>query len=154
MVNLRVLIVEDDPYFAIALEDMLADAGVVVVGRTGLVAAALQIVKTQTVDVACLDIDLGPENSFPVADELAARNIPFIFLTGRDAKSVPPRHHDRPFLSKSATLSGLVPACLGAASSILPLRDPVKADLPAMREGSAGAHALQRDMKGRGRCRC
>ena len=139
MVNLRVLIVEDDPYFAGALEDMLVDAGVVVIGRTGLVAAALQIVKTQTVDVACLDIDLGPENSFPVADELAARNIPFIFLTGRDAKFVPTRHRDRPFLSKSAIPSGLVLACLVAATAVLPLRAPVKADLPAMREGSAGA---------------
>lgn len=115
MDGLRALIVEDDYLLAICFEDMLIEAGAVVIGRTASVAAALQVVEAQIVDVACLDIDLGGENSFPVADELAARHIPFVFVTGHNTQSVPPRHRDRPFLSKDAVPSGFVAACLVAA---------------------------------------
>ena len=115
MNGLRVLIVEDEELLAAAYEDMLVDAGAVVVGRTDSVSSSLQIVSTQGVDVACLDINLGRENSFPVADELASRGIPFVFVTGRDARFLPPRHRNQTLISKSMAAVALVPACLTAA---------------------------------------
>ena len=115
MRGLRVLIVEDEPLLAAAYEGMLLEAGAVVVGRTGSVAAALRVVATQTIDVACLDVQLGRENSFPVADALASRAIPFLFVTGRDAGFLPARHRHQPLLKKSSAAACLLSACLAAA---------------------------------------
>jgi hypothetical protein len=48
-----------------------------------------------------LDVNLGGEHVFPVADELVRRGVPVIFATGYDAASVlPPAHRDRPRLEK------------------------------------------------------
>ena len=113
---LRVLIVEDDDVFAAAIEGVLIDAGVTVVGRANSVAAALRVVATQTLDVACLDINLGHEDSFPVADELLSRAIPFVFVTGRDAKYLPDRHRNQPLVSKADAAVEIVLACRRAAA--------------------------------------
>ena len=72
---------------ASALEDMLTEAGAEVVALAPSVAAALKAMEQHTIDIACLDINLGSETSFPLADELALRGIPFVFVTAYDATS-------------------------------------------------------------------
>jgi len=47
-------------------------------------------------DVAVLDINLGGENAFAVADTLAARRIPFVFVTGYGPEILPERFRERP----------------------------------------------------------
>jgi len=124
MDGLRVLIVEDCYLMASAIEDMLIDAGAVVVGTTKSVASALQILVTQAVDVACLDINLGWENSFPVADDLASRGVPFVFVTSYDATMLPPRHRNQPLVDKMAVVDELVAACQVAARRARPIQPP------------------------------
>jgi CheY-like chemotaxis protein len=85
----RVLVVEDEYLVALALADDLEAAGAIVVGPATTVAAALALVEEGAIEMAVLDIKLQEELSFPVADALAARSVPFIFTTGFDPDIVP-----------------------------------------------------------------
>jgi DNA-binding LytR/AlgR family response regulator len=51
-------------------------------------------------DAALLDINLGDGLIYQVADILAARHVPFAFVTGYDADSVDSRFRDVPILQK------------------------------------------------------
>jgi DNA-binding NtrC family response regulator len=78
----RVLVVEDELLVAMLVEDMLADAGCVVVGPFARLPAALAAAQMETVDVALLDVNIAGEMVFPVAHTLEERGIPFLFVTG------------------------------------------------------------------------
>ena len=81
----KVLVVEDDALIAMLLEDMLAELGFEVVGPATRLRGALELAERQSFDIAILDVHLGSEQSFPVADVLRLRGIPFIFATGYGA---------------------------------------------------------------------
>lgn len=77
----RVLIVEDEVLIALHLEDMLTEIGHEVVGHASRIESALELADKADVDFAVLDINLAGAESFPVADVLRGRGIPFIFAT-------------------------------------------------------------------------
>lgn len=120
----KVLIVEDSYLLALTLQDMLTDAGADVVGIAPSVAVALNAMERHTIDIACLDINLGSETSFPVADALAMRGISFVFVSSYEADVLPPAHRHRPFVSKTEAHLELVSACRAAAPSFV-LHDKV-----------------------------
>ena len=113
----KVLIVEDSYLLAQTLGDMLTDAGAQVVAIAPSVAIALKAIERSTIDVACLDIDLGSETSFPIADALALRGIPFVFVSACESDVVPPAHRHRPFVRKIEAHRSLVSACEAAVPS-------------------------------------
>jgi CheY-like chemotaxis protein len=78
----RILLVEDEPMIAFALEDMVIDLGFEVVGPAFRLAEALDLAGREQFEVAVLDVNLNEERSFKVADLLYARGIPFLFATG------------------------------------------------------------------------
>jgi CheY-like chemotaxis protein len=78
----RVLLVEDEPMIAFALEDMVLELGYAVVGPAYRLSEALDLAGAEQFEVAVLDVNLNEERSFPVADLLRARGIPFLFATG------------------------------------------------------------------------
>ena len=78
----RVLVVEDEVIVAMLIEDMLGDLGYDVVALSTHLDEALTFARTMPIDVAVLDVNLNGEMSFPVADVLRARGIPFVFATG------------------------------------------------------------------------
>ena len=81
--GLRLLVVEDEPLIAMMIADMLQDFGCVVVGPAGSVAHALDLIEREAVDGALLDVTLGGgRRSYPVAEALQKRGIPFAFVTG------------------------------------------------------------------------
>ena len=81
----RILLVEDQLLIAMALEEEMADAGLSVIGVAASVAQAMALLATETPDLAVLDLNLGAETSLPVAEELHARGVPFVFATGYGA---------------------------------------------------------------------
>ena len=85
----RVLIVEDEMLVAFLIEDFLADFGCSTVGPCGDVATALDAVQTEAFDLAVLDVNLGGEKVYPVAELLAERRIPFLFLSGYGDEAIP-----------------------------------------------------------------
>jgi DNA-binding LytR/AlgR family response regulator len=51
-------------------------------------------------DAAVLDINLGDGLVYTVAEILAKRGVPFVFVTGYDADSIDPRFSGVPILQK------------------------------------------------------
>ena len=86
----RILVVEDEYMIADAMQRGLEDEGAIVLGPAPSVRKALRLIEAEPgIDVAVLDINLGGEKVFPVADALQARGVAFLFTTGYDAADVP-----------------------------------------------------------------
>lgn len=86
----RVLVVEDEYLIADDLADMLRNAGADVVGPAASLPSAIRLAgSTERIDAAILDIQLDGVTVFPLADELRARGIPMMFLTGCDGDNIP-----------------------------------------------------------------
>jgi CheY-like chemotaxis protein len=81
--HLRILIVEDEMTIAMLIEDMLTDLGHEVAALAMRLPQALKLAATTPfLDFAILDVNLDGRMSFPVADILGARGVPFIFASG------------------------------------------------------------------------
>ena len=93
------MIVEDEALVALVLADQLADMGISVVGPCSSVAAEDAALANE-LDAAILDVNLGGELVYPVADLLAARGVPFIFVTGYGHESIERRFAHNPILEK------------------------------------------------------
>lgn len=110
--GLRVLVVEDDYWVAATLVEIITEAGAEVVGPVDCVRDALTALDSSP-HVASLDVQLGSETSFPIADELDRRGVPFIFATGA-ASMIPAAHASRPTCHKPASRELLIGALSGA----------------------------------------
>ncbi|MFZ4688350.1 MAG: response regulator [Polymorphobacter sp.] len=96
----NVLVVEDAILIVMNIEAMLADVGCRSVASAGTVAEALALLAAAEFDLAIIDVSLGPEESWPVAERLAALGVPFVFSTGHGDGVRDPRFLDRPVLRK------------------------------------------------------
>lgn len=107
----RILVAEDEFFLAMDLEDMLRDVGAVVVGPVATVAQALLVLdEGHRIDLAVLDMNLGGDMVFPVADRLRAADIPLIFATGYGQGDLPARFTGVPRFEKPVDLSRIVQA--------------------------------------------
>lgn len=103
----KVLVVEDEWAIVVMIEDVLLALGAEMVGPTAWLNAALQLAKEAPIDVAVLDVNIHGGNSYPVADILAERAIPFVFCSGYGDWAFEHRHRDRPHLTKPFNSSDL-----------------------------------------------
>jgi CheY-like chemotaxis protein len=104
----RVLVVEDEMMVLMMIEDMLADLGCESVTAAATVDQALAQLDAQVFDAAILDMNLGGNKSFPVADALSAREVPFVFSTGYSGRDMRDGYRDRPVLKKPFRYEELV----------------------------------------------
>lgn len=88
--RLRILVVEDEMTIALLMEDMLTDLGHDVAGLAMRLPQALDLAQTAAIDFAVLDVNLDGLMSFPVADALRARAVPFVFVTGYGSAGLEP----------------------------------------------------------------
>lgn len=95
-----ILVVEDESLIAMLIEDHLVELGYDVAPAVSTVAEALSALDSRKPDIALLDVNLGGEMSFPVADALRSRGIPFLFLTGYGRGGIPARYADCLVLQK------------------------------------------------------
>lgn len=103
----RVLVVEDETLIAIMIEDTLMELGCEIVGPTGRLDKALQLVNEAKFDAAILDVTIRGGKVYPVAEELVARGIPFVFASGYGDWALPETLRDKPRLMKPFTISAL-----------------------------------------------
>ena len=97
----RVLVVEDEFLLASALQLLLETEGAEVLGPVGHVAAALEMISaTPDIHCALLDVKLGDESAFPVADALRARQVRFAFMSGYERSALPPAYRDATYFRK------------------------------------------------------
>jgi CheY-like chemotaxis protein len=90
--GLKLLLVEDNFLVAEHMRDMLMGHGCDVIGPAARVTSALQMLaQSEALDGALLDVNLHGELCFPIAHALAARGVPFLFLTGYEPGSIIPK---------------------------------------------------------------
>jgi CheY-like chemotaxis protein len=97
---LRILLVEDEAMVAMIIEDTLSDLGCEVVGPMSSVEQGLAAVASERVDGAFLDVNLRGRLVYPVAEALAARGVPFAFVTGYGEQGIDARFRGVPVLTK------------------------------------------------------
>jgi DNA-binding response OmpR family regulator len=111
----RVLIVDDEPILALDLAEEVERAGYTVVGPVASVAAALRLIDEVGCDVGILDVNLGKEDSGPIAAVLREKDIPFVIVSGYARKQQPAAFEGAPFIPKPIRGPDLL-AALDAAS--------------------------------------
>ena len=110
----RILVVEDEFLVAADIALMLEELGCHPVGPIGDLEAAIRAAHEEALDAALLDVNLHGRSAMPVADALAARDVPFVFCTGYGAQRLP-RHADAPRLAKPFQTRELQRAILALA---------------------------------------
>ncbi|WP_420136270.1 response regulator [Sphingomonas sp.] len=88
MMPLRVLIVEDEMTIALLLEEMVEDLGHEVAGLAMRLPQAMELAQSRPLDLAILDVNLDGHMSYPVADLLKDRGVPYVFATGYGAPGI------------------------------------------------------------------
>jgi DNA-binding response OmpR family regulator len=121
--GITVLVVEDDLFLAMALEDSLVGMGAVVVDACHTLDEAMARADADDFAVAVLDFSLGSHSVTPFARRLARRNVPFILHTGM-SRSEPSltEWRDFPIVEKPAS-----PHTLATAIKSVPARACAKA---------------------------
>jgi two-component SAPR family response regulator len=83
----NVLVVEDAFLVGIQLKEDIESLGYGVIGPANSVKKALMLLDQHPVNAAILDVNLGHEDSTPIAEKLENSNIPFLFITGYESFS-------------------------------------------------------------------
>jgi CheY-like chemotaxis protein len=107
----RILVMDDEPILALDLQCIVEEAGGLVVGPATSVSGALKLLETNRLDCALLDVRMGKEMGFTVAERLSATGIPWLFHTGN--ADHPQIHKEWPrsaVLTKPSLASDLVKA--------------------------------------------
>lgn len=107
MKELRVLVVEDEAMVAMLVEDMLTDLGHSVAARASRIRDAIDLAQHGMFDWAILDVNLDGQPSYPIADILMERGVPFAFATGYGAKGLDKKYGDSPLLTKPFVMADL-----------------------------------------------
>jgi CheY-like chemotaxis protein len=103
----RILVVEDETLIAVVIEDVLLGLECEIVGPTGRLDAALRLANEGNFDAAILDVTIRGGKVYPVAEQLVARGIPFVFASGYGDWALPAALRDKPRLMKPFTISAL-----------------------------------------------
>jgi CheY-like chemotaxis protein len=98
--GVRVFLIEDEVLIALLLEDMVLALGYEVVVGAATLDEAIAAARTGDFDLALLDLNLGGKLTYPVADILKARRVPFAFVTGYGSAGVLAAYTGVPVLEK------------------------------------------------------
>jgi CheY-like chemotaxis protein len=80
--QVSVLIVEDEPFIALALATAVEKARGNVIGPAGSVREALMLIERHLVQAAVLDVNLSDRDVTPIAELLIEGGVPVIFYSG------------------------------------------------------------------------
>lgn len=145
LAGLRVLVIEDVGMVAMALKSMLEEIGCTVVGTAARLHEAEELARREDLDGVLLDLNLGGQYAFSVADILRERDIPFIIMSSYDAgqlradlADVP--HMTKPFVREPLEAMILMVMCAqrkGAKNSAQPSA-PVTNDMQKVQKRTRG----------------
>lgn len=107
----RILVVEDEYLIAMDAKRWLMAAGAIVIGPVPSVSKALDLLENNELAAAVLDVNLGDGGTvYPIAAELNARAVPYLFATGDLKLSDANGYSERPLLTKPYLAMELVQA--------------------------------------------
>ncbi|MBV9993472.1 MAG: response regulator [Alphaproteobacteria bacterium] len=96
----RILLVEDEALIGILIHDMLRDWGFEPSEPYFKLDEAIAAARHGQFDGAILDMNLGGEAVYPLAELLERQSVPFVFLTGYGQHTIDKRFEDYPMLQK------------------------------------------------------
>lgn len=102
----RILVVEDDALIGMLLGDMFEALDYAPPAQASNNFSALEILKTEHIIGALVDINLGGEKGWPVAAELTRCGIKFAFTTGGGTE-VPDEYRHIPVVTKPFRLKDI-----------------------------------------------
>ena len=115
--GLSVLVVEDEAIISFLLEDMLGELGAAQIRHAGSVGAALKALDDKMPDLAVLDVNLGGERVYPVAERLDAAGVAFVFTTGYGRSGIEPQWHARVVVQKPFNVDTMAAALKSVVSA-------------------------------------
>ncbi len=111
----RILVVEDEFIIAAMVEDILLEAGAIVIGPVYKIEDGLLYAQRETIDAAILDVNINGASSEAIAETLTNRGIPMVLATGYGAAGL--KRFQAPVLDKPYTRESLVAALRRAMAS-------------------------------------
>jgi CheY-like chemotaxis protein len=123
---LRVLVVDDEPLIAMLLNDWLTELGHQPIGPANSVPGALALIERFKLDGAILDVSLGGQESYELADVLSARGVPLVFATGRCSDTLLDRFANSQRLTKPFDFEGLSRVVQELVAQSIGLQNPAK----------------------------
>ena len=122
---MRCLIVDDSAYFVEAARHLLEHGGITVVGAASNSAEALRCFEEQRPDVTLVDVNLGSENGFELAEQLHRSGLPtpspVILISTHAAQDFADMIAASPaigFLAKFALTPGAIRNLVGAPAGL------------------------------------
>ena len=109
MAGMRILVLEDEPIIAMALEDAIAEADAFPL-VAGSIEEAERIISQQQVDIAVLDVNIHGRQSYCIAVDLGRRGIPFVFASGYGNTVHPPQFSGVPTVGKPYQIASIAEA--------------------------------------------
>jgi CheY-like chemotaxis protein len=107
MKNAAFFLVEDEALLRMMTAEMLEELGHRVIAEAGMINAAEPLARTAQFDLAVLDINVGGTYITPIAQIIADRGLPFIFVSGYGSEGRPMSFQDRPALRKPFLIESL-----------------------------------------------
>jgi CheY-like chemotaxis protein len=100
MQGASVFLVEDEALIRMMIVEMLEELGHRVVAEAGSIQTAEPLARTSIFDLAVFDINVAGCNIRPIAEIVAARGLPFIFVSGYLPAGRPALFANKPVLHK------------------------------------------------------
>jgi CheY-like chemotaxis protein len=108
-----ILVIEDEEMIASVIEEMLLDLGCRQVWIASSAKDAVGVLAQHRPHAAILDVNLGGDSGYQLAQSLTEAKIPFVFATGYGRHGLPAQWATRPIMQKPFKLETLQ-AVLGA----------------------------------------
>lgn len=107
MRGVSIFLVEDETLIRMMVVEMLEELEHRVVAEAGSIQTAEPLARTSEFDLAIFDINVGGFPITSIAEIVAARGLPFVFVSGYGAPGLPDLFKDRPVLRKPFLISEL-----------------------------------------------
>ena len=103
LAGMDVLLIEDETMVSFLIEEMLEQLGAGTVRHAAQLDAGMNLVAAKRPALAILDVNIGGETVFPLAERLEAAGVPFVFITGYGREGLSGRWSERTVLQKPLT---------------------------------------------------
>ena len=100
MQSASVFLVEDETLIRMMVVEMLEELGHRVVAEAGSIQTAEPLARSAAFDLAVFDINVAGSMITPIAEIVATRGLPFIFVSGYGVEGLPDLFKDKPVLRK------------------------------------------------------
>lgn len=96
----RILVVEDEPMLALDIVLQIEEHNGIVIGPVASLDQGMRALEDERPDACILNIRLGADLSYALADTLLAQRIPFIFASSEQRADIPDRFDGVPLHAK------------------------------------------------------